>query len=210
MYIMETPLKIFKDSVKAKMKEQAELIGGDNWITDENEFKVKMKPEIERFKHEDKDQSDHHEVLNEVFKENMKRHRPLFYPTTKYYRQDQIEEEQLLLLQEKERRKQAQVLLEIQSLREPEASRAATATATASGAANGSRLERGHEHHQGLRNARERFDNDFPVSPGGNKKRRKTRKHRRKHKRKTKKHKRKRKTKKRKHRRKQKRKTHRR
>ena len=117
---METPLKKFKDSVKAKMKEQAELIGGDNWITDLEEFKVKMKPEIKIFKHEDKDQSDHHKVLNEVFKENMKRHRPLFYSTTKYYRQDQIEEEQLLLLQEKERRKQAQkqaqVLLEIQSL----------------------------------------------------------------------------------------------
>jgi hypothetical protein len=207
---METPLKKFKDSVKAKMKEQAELIGGDNWITDLEEFKVKMKPEIKIFKHEDKDQSDHHKVLNEVFKENMKRHRPLFYSTTKYYRQDQIEEEQLLLLQEKERRKQAQkqaqVLLEIQSLREPEASRAATAAA--SGAANGSRLA-SHAHHQNLQTSEDRFENDF-LGLGGNKKRRKTRKHRRKHKRKTKKHKRKRKTKKRKHRRKQKRKTHRR
>jgi colicin import membrane protein len=193
---METPLKIFKDSVKAKMKEQAELIGGDYWITDYKEFIEKMKPEIERFKREDKDQSDRQ--VKEVFKENRKRYHPSI-----------SEEEQLLLLQEEERRKQAQVLLEIKSLREPEASRAATAaaTATASGAANGSWLERGHEHHQGLVSARARFLNDFP---GGNKKRRKTRKHRRKHKRKTKKHKRKRKTKKRKHRRKQKRKTHRR
>lgn len=202
MYIMETPLKIFKKSVKAKMKEQAELIGGDNWITDYKEFKVKMKRAIERFKHEDNDQSDQHLKVKEVFEENMRRHHPSI-----------SEEEQLLLLQEEERRKQAQVLLEIKSLREPEASRAATAAATASGAANGSWLERGHEHHRRLETARARFDHDFPDFPGGNKKRRKTRKHRRKHKRKTRKHKRKthkRKTKKRKHRRKQKRKTHRR
>ena len=49
MYIMTTPLEIFKNSVKVKMEEQADLIGGDSWITDYEKFKKKMQPEIAIF-----------------------------------------------------------------------------------------------------------------------------------------------------------------